>query len=96
MATAYPATISFKFRWVDEKGNETGMFRRRGRFDGQTLVLDKAAVPVGGIADIEIRENRMLLTTVTEDGEPAALLLGTSPKVAKRLKTALDSARSAV
>jgi tetratricopeptide (TPR) repeat protein len=89
-------TIRFKFQWVNQDGNVTGLWRKRGSFDGEILVLDKASIPAGAITHVEIRDKRLLLAAMTEEGEPALLLLETSAGILKRLAAALNVARSSL
>ncbi len=41
---------TFKFKWIDGEGNETGFLKKRGEFNGETLKLDDVEVLVDGIA----------------------------------------------
>ena len=40
-----PARVDmpFKFKWLDDEGNETGFFSKKGHFNGQTLTIDELA-----------------------------------------------------
>ncbi len=33
--------LRFKFKWLDDQGNEAGILSKKGSFDGKTLVLDE-------------------------------------------------------
>lgn len=87
--------LQFKFYWLDENGNQTGVLRKKGRFDGQMLQLDESEIPAVLLSEVVIRENRMVLTTYDENNQPIFLAImlsgGTSPR---ELKLALDAARS--
>ncbi|REJ71482.1 MAG: hypothetical protein DWQ34_12555 [Planctomycetota bacterium] len=88
------APLEFKFHWLNEKGQQTGLLRKKGRFDGTTLVLDDIEVPASVIVHVETRDNRMALSAMTQSGEPATLLL--MPTNTRQLKAALDVSRSGV
>ena len=45
--------LHFKFRWVDENGNETGFFsKKKGSFDGQELILDDIQLQAANITSM--------------------------------------------
>ena len=87
--------IRFKFRWLDEQGNVTGLFRsKKGAFDGQELVLDDLTLPVANIISLEIHEERLAVAFV--DGDAADSKMFHIYKVpAVDLKRAIDAVRSA-
>ncbi len=87
--------LQFKFHWLNDKGQQTGLLRKKGRFDGETLVLDDVQVPAVVLLHVETRENRMAISALTADGQPATLLLmPATPRETRDLKAALDVARS--
>lgn len=89
--------LEFKFHWLNEKGQQAGLFRKRGRYDGETLVLDDARIPSSLIIETAVRDNCVAVAALTPQGTPATWLFGpSSKKLAARLKTALDVARSRV
>ena len=67
--------MQFKFRNVDAAGHESPLFARKGRFDGDVLVLDKARIPARSIANAVRRRDRLAIT-VAEDGQrPETLVI---------------------
>jgi len=84
---------SFKFKWVDECGNETGFLSKRGHFDGETLTLDDAQLPAAGLGQVEIRGNRMVLGFVSDEG-PEACVIAITKGDPKQLNTYLGWTRS--
>lgn len=88
--------MDFKFKWVDSQGQETGFFSKKASFDGQTLKLDETAVPVGALTDVDVRSNRLILSTIDKDGQPGFLLIAVTQGSAGKLKQAIGLARSAV
>jgi hypothetical protein len=53
--------ITFKFRFVDAKGNPQGFLAKRGSFDGTNLVLAKETIPAAAIMGAASRVGRMLV-----------------------------------
>lgn len=86
--------LQFKFQWLDENGNPTGLLRKRGSFDGQTLLLEDVEIPAGVMTHVETRENRLIFAALTESGEPAVLAISLTRRDADALKSAIDIARS--
>ncbi|NQU21970.1 MAG: tetratricopeptide repeat protein [Candidatus Nealsonbacteria bacterium] len=86
--------FAFRFRWVSDEGQETGFLGKRGSFDGQTIVLDDTSIPVAAVAELAIRKNIVTILVVTDEAEPSSILVSTSS--AKRLKLAVDVARSSI
>ena len=95
MCAAAPQTADFKFKWVDDKGNETGVFSKKGHFDGETLQLDDVELPVAAIAQAEVRDKYMIFQVMSGEGEPMGLLITVSGISSQRLKAMLDASRSA-
>jgi hypothetical protein len=91
--------MEFKFHWLDDKGNATSVFRKKGNFDGETLWLEDSEIPASGILSSEIRENSMAISyaTVDESNPVGVVLIQLSSNAeAERLKKALDTTRSRV
>ncbi len=42
MQDAGQEPFAFKFHWINDRGNAASMFRKRGRFDGESLILELA------------------------------------------------------
>ena len=95
MAAVADDTLRFKFRWLDEQGNETGFLRKHGSFDGETLVLDDAGIPAAVILQAETVEQRMVISVLSEDDQPATVAISLANVGAKELKSSIDIARSA-
>jgi len=98
-----PKFMKFKFRWLDADGNEGGMFStKKGQFDGETIKLDDVEFPVDLILRIAVRDKSifMLLPMVDEQGnlseEPQSIYISIHGTNAKKLKQAIDGARSDV
>ena len=87
--------LRFKFHWLDARGNQQGMRRKRGSFDGEALVLDELHIPAAVVADVQRVENRMVLTAFSNDGNPAHFAFMLPTATAQQLKARLDIARSA-
>ena len=96
MPQSHDASLSFKFQWIDDNGNATGFLRKRGSFDGETLVLDDVEIPAGIMTQVETRDNRLIFAALTESGEPAVMAINLSRRAADELKTAIDISRSDV
>ena len=85
----------FKFHWLDENGNQQGVFRKKGEFHGDTLKLDDTELPAGAILQAQTFENKIMLTVPTGPEEFASVLFMPSSKSAtNELKKRLDIARS--
>jgi hypothetical protein len=95
MSADIPQTTHFKFKWVDENGNEQGVFSKRAQFDGESLRLDDVEFPAAAIAQAEVRDRYVILQVMSDEGDPVGLLITVSGISAPRLKTLLDAARSA-
>ena len=68
--------LHFKFRWVDENGNETGFFsKKKGSFDGQELILDDVQLQAANIISMEVYEERLAVAFVTGDMADTAVFL---------------------
>ncbi|MCA8999522.1 MAG: hypothetical protein KDA80_21180, partial [Planctomycetaceae bacterium] len=76
MAPVDDDILEFKFHWLNENGQATTMFRKKGRFDREILTLEDAEIPVAAIVQSIVRDNRMVLAVFTGDGEnPVATML---------------------
>ncbi len=85
----------FKFKWVDQNGNEEGFLRKKGSFDGELLKLDDVEIPAVAIISLETRDSRMIFSIPTEENGQTVLVLAVSGITAKELKAKVDVARSA-
>ena len=87
--------LEFKFHWLDDQGQQKGFLRKQGHFDGELLVLDDVEIPASVIVHVETRDNKMALTAMTAEGQPATVLvMPASRKDTDRIKMALDISRS--
>ena len=59
--------FSFKFKWVNEDGNETGFRSKEGRLENDILFLDDTQIPAAALIEVERRGNHIALTLA--DGE---------------------------
>ena len=85
--------IDFKFKWINEQGQETGFLSKKGHFDGETITLEKTEIPVVVIVRTETYDNRMVLQAIAGN-EPVVIAFTVSKPSARELKTAIDAARS--
>jgi Tetratricopeptide repeat len=86
--------LQFKFYWLNDEGQQIGVLRKKGSFDGETLVLDDVEIPAAVMTDVQFRDNRLVVSTVDVNGKPAYLAVLLSGGIAARLKGDLDHARS--
>jgi hypothetical protein len=86
--------ISFKFKWVDDQGNEAGFLSKKGSFDGEMLVLDDVQLPAAALTGVDNRGNRIVVSFLGEDGEVHGLIVAITSGSAENLKLALGRARS--
>ncbi len=88
--------LKFKFQFLNEQGQATSLFSKKGEFDGEVLVLDKVSYPGNTLVAVERREQRMAVSALTSatSVETLALTFG-SKAIAVQVKQALDVARSA-
>ena len=85
--------LSFKFYHVNEKGQQTSMFGKKGLLDNENITLDGTTIPIAAIADADVRDDFLVLTVATDD-EPVGILIKTGK--AKWLKAELGRRRSAI
>ena len=82
--------LAFKFKYVDEQGNEQGFLSKKGRFDGQTLSLGKDSIPVLAIRHTLRRFDRLILTVVTSDGASGRVALAITGGSSRKLLASLN------
>jgi len=88
-------TLKFKFKWLNPQGQETGFLRKHGELRGDVLVLDKAELPVAGLAEVAVRDNRLGVTVLNQEGKPEGCGITVSGgATARTLKMHIDVARS--
>lgn len=96
MCVAADQPMRFKFHWMNAKGQAASLLRKKGTFDGETLRLAAAEIPVAVVLDVVVREERMVVSAPTQDGRINSIgILFNSKKIAQKLKESLDIARSA-
>lgn len=88
-------SLAFKFKWLDDKGNEQGFRSKKASFDGDTLLLDDTKIPVATITNVDYRAKKMVVAAATGDGQPASLLFSVTSGSPQKIKEALGLARSA-
>lgn len=71
---SYTPALHFRFQDVDDLGREAGMRSRPGHFDGQTLWLDAAMLPIEQIRKTQRRHDRLIVHL--EPDSPAGLMVG--------------------
>ncbi len=89
----------FKFHWLNQNGQPTSMFRKKGNIEGETITLEKSEIPIAAIFQTLIRDKSMVITIATVDpANPYSSLLLQLPsvKAANELKTSIDIIRSAI
>ena len=60
-------SISFKFKYVNEHGNEEGFFAKKGRFTEEALTLDRREIPLPAITKAMRRFDRLILQILVGD-----------------------------
>ena len=49
MSAGSSSPLEFKFKWLDDAGNESGFFSKTGSYDGMLLKLDLAELAMASI-----------------------------------------------
>ena len=86
--------LHFKFHYLNQEGQQTGIIRKKGSFDGETLQIDDAVIPAAGIIEIMPFENRLFFTVFAEEGATGFGIILPGAKLASKLKLAIDQVRS--
>lgn len=89
-------SLRFKFKWLDNQGNEAGFLSKKGSFDGQTLVLDDVALPAACLTTAENRGKRFVIAAVDGEGQAHQALFSITSGSPEKLKAALSVCRSRV
>ncbi len=91
-------TIRFKYRLVNEGGNEIGLRWKRGTFDGSSLSLGGEPLQVDNVVRAQRRLNRLILWLIGPDGDVEPMVLTIHSQVTPLLKAIViaSSARWAV
>jgi len=87
-------TLRFKFKWLDNQGNEAGILSKKGSFDGKTLVLDDVQLPAACLTTVESRSKRFVIATVDHEGKIHQALFNLTSGSADKLRAALGLCRS--
>ncbi|MBL4884347.1 MAG: hypothetical protein JKY95_07410 [Planctomycetaceae bacterium] len=91
--------LQFKFHWLNDKGHPTSMMRKKGRFEGETITLEEAEIPVAAIVNSSVREKKFAIVAIAADEQEeyvTLLIQLPSKKLAESLKKEMDLARSAL
>lgn len=95
MTSTAASPLNFKFKFLDENGNEKGLFvYKKGSFDGTTLVLDDQSIAADQIFQLAVRDKFMSLVAVDGAGEAFQHTIAVYKTTAGELKTQLDISRS--
>lgn len=87
--------IEFKFRLLDNNGNETGFFRsQRGEFDGEILRLKETEIPADSIFDVVLRDKFMSVTYADENDDVQGVAFSIYKTDLRELKQSIDISRS--
>lgn len=79
--------VEFRFKWLDEQGQEVGFVRLPGRLDAEHLELEEFEFPLPVLRQITTSGRDLRLAACPKDGEPIDLrmrLWGTEPGLVKR------------
>jgi hypothetical protein len=87
--------IRFKFKHVNNKGEETGLLSKKGSFDGETLILDKTQIPILAVVRARRFSNRLILTLLQEDGSMSQGAIALTGGKTRPLLSAINVATSA-
>ena len=89
--------LKFKFKFVNEKGQEEGIFSKKGTVTQESLTLDKDEIPIAAIVKTETKFKRLVFYLAQENGEILPLVLSI-PKdcnaVFKQVNSALSFKRA--
>lgn len=96
METDRNELLQFKFHFLNDQGQQTSMLRKRGSFDGETLLLDDVPIPAAGMLQTVVRENRLVIVYLAAEGGVAHVaIMPSAARQTDELKRRLDIARSA-
>jgi len=87
-------SLRFKFKWLDNQGNEAGILSKKGSFDGTTLVLDDIQFPAACLTTVESRGKRFAIATVDREGHTHQALFSITSGSADGLRAELGLCRS--
>jgi hypothetical protein len=82
-------SLRFKFKELNEKGQETGLFSKKGEITDDQIVLDGNAIPLLAIAKTARRANRLILVVATKD-QPITVAIAITSGKSQDLKQAID------
>jgi hypothetical protein len=91
----------FKFKYLNDRGQEHGLWAKKGEVRDGSLVLEGRAIPMAAIAHTLVRRNRLLLTVFTGPNQTSAFVMAlhSGPKggkvFAEGLKQEIDRAFTA-
>lgn len=88
--TANAADLKFRFKWQDEKGEDSGK-KLLGHFDGSELTLDDAVIPADAILEIYIRKNVLSMSVQMESEQTFSpsfkVLVGDAEQLMRQINT---------
>ncbi|CAM2069905.1 hypothetical protein SCOR_31300 [Sulfidibacter corallicola] len=87
--------ITFKFKFLDDDGNEASFLSKKGYFDGNELTLDEATLPVETILRVDRRFDNLILQLLQEDGETGFVALAIKKGPIRELSIAINGVSSA-
>lgn len=85
----------FKFKFLNEQGQEIGFFSTKGSFDGETLTLGDQQIPASAIYELDHRGNRVVLVEAEDENNPTSIVFAVNSGSVPELTQALGVARSA-
>jgi len=59
--------LPFKYKLLNARGEEAGVFSKRGELTADEIVLDKTRIPLLAVAQTAVRMNRLILVVATGD-----------------------------
>ena len=87
--------LRFKFHFVNKNGQQTGFLRKKGFFDGTTIHLATATLPIHAVAKAIIRKNRLAFIFVTQSGQFDAITIQLGGPMLRTLHSAVNVVASA-
>ncbi|MFW5750333.1 MAG: tetratricopeptide repeat protein [Planctomycetota bacterium] len=81
--------IDFKYKLLDENGNQVGLRSSKGSVDETQLVLDGESIPLVAVHGVLCRFDRLVIQLLQEGGEAAPLAIavtgGKPPRIAEQI-----------
>jgi hypothetical protein len=86
--------VIFKFKYVDDDGDDVGFFASDGFFDGDILDLDGEQFPTIAIRRVDRRFDRLILTVLTDSGHEDYIVISITSGDIAELQTAINATTS--